>query len=495
MVSSPRRSTPARRRRPAPRGPAEAAVGAPGTALAPDAPHPASTAAASAAASAAAPSTAPSTASAAAAHPLLRALAAVTIVALALRIPLQQGLEVGHVLAVVLAPLWIPRLARYRGAVVVAGAIVLAVGAGLWLTEASRGDHVVSRTETTYVTVMVLGLLAGIGVLLWARTLMRDATVAVWFGVGMLAGVNPSSTLFSSNPWKFGLTVPVTVLVLALAWRWGSRRAAAVALVVLVVLAGLNDARSELAILLLVLLVVLWEMRPSTPGRRGSVALTLLGLGGLALVVSQVGQALILEGYLGEATRQRTEAQLDESGSVITGGRPEVGAFVALLRAHPWGFGSGTFPTSTELGIAKTGMAALGYDPDNGYVEDYLFGEGFELHSLVGDLWTRFGLIGIALSVVILVVVLTGAARSVAHRAGAAVLVYVAVKTLWNLPFSPLYSSIPLLVLAVGLCLIPRAADPATARGEPSGADPARTRTRTRPRTRPARSPHGPLDA
>ena len=503
MTPSPRRPSPARRDRRT-----RAGHDTPGSATA-------------AVAGVAAPAPAPAPARA---HALLRVAAVVTIVALAVRIPLQQGLEVGHVLAIVLAPLWIPRLGRYRGAVLVAGAIVLAVGAGLWLTEASRGDHVVSRTETTYVTVMVLGLLAGIGVLLWARTLMRDATVAVWFGVGMLAGVNPASTLFATNPWKFGLTVPVTVLVLALAWRAGSRRAAAVALVVLIVLAGLNDARSELAMLLLVLLVVLWEMRPRTPGRRGSVALTLGGLGGLALVVFQAGQALILEGYLGEATRQRTEAQLDESGSVITGGRPEVGAFVALLRAHPWGFGSGTFPTSTELGTAKTGMAALGYDPDNGYVENYLFGEGFELHSVVGDLWTRFGLIGIALAVVILVVVLTGAARSIAHRAGAAVLVYAAVKTLWNLPFSPLYGSIPLLMLAVGLCLIPRAADApgdavdragadragaaraGAARAEPSGAPrvPAPTRTRgirtrtrsgTRTRTRAARSTHGPLDA
>jgi hypothetical protein len=96
VVSSPRRSTPARRRRPALRGPADAVLPAPSTQGAP----------------AASPSVA--------AHPLLRALAAVAVVALALRIPIQQGLEVGHVLAVVLAPLWVPRLARHRGAIVVA---------------------------------------------------------------------------------------------------------------------------------------------------------------------------------------------------------------------------------------------------------------------------------------------------------------------------------------------------------------------------------------
>jgi hypothetical protein len=420
-------------------------------------------------------------------RPLLRIVAALAVAALAYRQPLLQGLEVGHVVAVVLAPLWIRPLLRHRGAPLLAVLLVAAVAAGAWLTAASGVDHEASSTLGVSASVLVLGVLAGIGLLVWARTLMRDATVAVWYGVGLVVGIDPGSTLFSTNPWKFGLSVPVAVLLLALAWRTGSRWAAVLVLAALIVMAGVNDARSELAILLLVLLVVLWDLRPRTRGRTGSVAATLLGLGGLALVVYQAGQALILEGYLGEATRQRTEAQLDEAGSVIAGGRPELGASAALFQHHPWGFGSGTLPNLTDIQVAKTGMAELNYDPDNGYVENYLFGNGFELHSVLGDMWTRFGMVGILATIALVVVLLAGAGSRIASRTSAALVVYVVVKSAWNIPFSPLFSAVPLLMLAVALCLIPSTA--AASGAAASAPSPRVTPTRTRTRT--ARRHHG----
>ena len=39
-------------------------------------------------------------------------------------------------------------------------------------------------------------------------------------------------------------------------------------------------------------------------------------------------------------------------------------------------------------------MSALNYDPNNGYVEQYLFGQGYEVHSVLGDLWIHFGVAG-----------------------------------------------------------------------------------------------------
>jgi hypothetical protein len=424
-------------------------------------------------------------AGAGAGHPVLRVLAVLAIILIAIREPIQQGLEVGHVAAVLLAPLWIPAFLRHRGAPVLAGLVLLSVAAGAWLTGFASTDHATSSTEGVSATVLSLGVLASVGLIVWARTLMHDATVAVWFGLGMVAGINPGSTLFSTNPWKFGLSVPLAVLLLALAWRSGRRWVAVIFLVALIVMAGTNDARSELAILLLVLLVVLWDLRPDT-GRRGSVASTLLALAGLAVVVYQAGQALILEGYLGESTRQRTERQLDEAGSVIAGGRPELGAATALFQHHPWGFGSGTLPNLTEIQVAKTGMAALNYDPDNGYVENYMFGSSYELHSVMGDLWTRFGLAGILLTVAILTILLAAAGTAMTHRMAAALLVYVVVKSLWNIPFSPLFSAVPLLVLALGLSLAPPARRPSAAGRSPRvSAD--RTRSARRTHVRDAR--------
>jgi hypothetical protein len=388
---------------------------------------------------------------------LVRIVAIAAITLLAMRIHLPQGLEVGHLLALALAPLWIPQLARHRGGVPVALLVLASVGGGIWLTVANEGDHLVSTTDMVSSSVQLIGVLLGIGVVLWSRRFLRSSTIAVWYGAGMVAGIDTGGEQFATNPWKFGFAIPVAVLLLALAWRQGSRVATPIALMVLVVLAGINDSRSELAILFLVLLAVVWQMIPTRPGRRARVSTTLLGLGALAALVYNAGQAFILEGYLGEATRQRTETQLDEAGSVIVGGRPELGATHALFQHRPWGFGSGTLANSLDVGVAKTGMAALNYDPDNGYVERYMFGQGYEVHSIVGDLWARFGVMGILLSLALVVVVLLGVSRDVSHRAAAGLVVYLAAKTLWNMPFSPLYSSVPLIVITVGLLLVPRA--------------------------------------
>ena len=43
------------------------------------------------------------------------------------------------------------------------------------------------------------------------------------------------------------------------------------------------------------------------------------------------------------------------------------------------------------------GMASLNYNPDNGYVRNYMFGHGFELHSGLVDAWIALSLPGAAL--------------------------------------------------------------------------------------------------
>src|SRR3712207_9122030 len=45
----------------------------------------------------------------------------------------------------------------------------------------------------------------------------------------------------------------------------------------------------------------------------------------------------------------------------------------------------------------KAGMAQIGYQPNNGYVETYMFGGQFKLHSVIGDAWAYFGVAGILL--------------------------------------------------------------------------------------------------
>ena len=383
-----------------------------------------------------------------------RLLAIVVLVLIAARVGLPGNVTLGAVLSILMIPLWWRSLERYRGARTLMAVGGVALLSGVWLTELTRSTNPVSVSLMISVSVLVGGALCGVGVVLWSRQFLTDGQVALAFGAGMLLGVSPNSALFAENPWKFGFAVPITIILLALAQLTGRRVVEAVVVLALTVASALTDARSSFAILMATALLVFWQMRPGRGSRRASALRVVAGLAALGVIIYTFVQALILDGVLGEETRLRSLEQIDSSGSLLLGGRPELAATIALLQGRPWGYGAGTIPSLADVTTAKTGMAAIGYEPDNGYVENYMFGGRFELHSLFGDFWAFFGIPGIVLIVVLAVLLVRGLSVRVAHNAASAVLIYAVVRTLWNVPFGPVYSSIPLLILATGLALL-----------------------------------------
>jgi hypothetical protein len=387
---------------------------------------------------------------------LASTVAATVLVLLAMRTEIQSGLTIGYLVAAVLAPLWIPALRLYRGARLLLVVGLLAVGSGLWLTQSFAATHDTSLSQMVSISVGLLGILCGIGCVLWARTVLSDAQVALWFGIGLLLGVTPTSELYLTNPWKFGYSFALTLIVLALARQTGRRWLELVAVSGFTVIAAFTDARSAFAILLLTAVIVLWQMRPGHRTRTVSTAWLVLVVGFLTLVVYLIAQALILDGTLGQETQLRSDAQLQTSGSLVLGGRPEAAATAALMLHQPYGFGSGTVPSGEDISAAKSGLSRIGYDPDNNYVDIYMFGGHIELHSIVGDLWAWFGIPGLLLTVVLVAVVLRGIAGRIAGGTASAVALYVVIKLFWALPFGPVYSSSTLIILAVGLVVVPR---------------------------------------
>jgi hypothetical protein len=318
-----------------------------------------------------------------------------------------------------------------------------AAAGSVWLTVWHSDTRTVSTAGLLESVFVVLGLACGIGATLWARSRTSLPVVGALFGVGLLLGINPSGESFAENPWRFGFSLPVTVIVLAVAARWRKRWVDVVAVLALAGVSAVNGGRSTSAILLMVALLVLWQ----SWGRPASSRLAALR----TLVLYLSVQAAILEGALGESAQLRTELQLSTSGTLITGGRPEIGATAALMSASPGGFGGGSVPSMTDVLVAKSGMAALGYEPNNGYVENYMFGSGFELHSVIGDLWAWCGIPGLALSVVLLIFLVARTAVLTTGRAASALLLFLGVKSVWNLLFAPLESALAVLVLAVAL--------------------------------------------
>lgn len=384
---------------------------------------------------------------------LLPAIVILVLFATGMRVFVAQGLTVGMIASVLLIPLWVPALARYRGGRLVVGAIVLASVSGIWLTELSRADREVNLTATTAGTLSILGTASAIGLILWARELMPDSWVAGAVGLGMLASTLTSQRgeLFTGNPWKFGVGTAVTIVVLAVAHRIGKRWLEIIALLGIVGIAAANDGRSSFAILILVIILTAIQLRPDNKDRRVSTVRLTAAVIGIAAIVFSVGQTLILDGYLGNAAQERTAAQIDQSGSLILGGRPELAASFALFTDRPWGFGTGALPSLTDITVAKTGMASIGYQPNNGYVENYMFGNGFELHSLTADLWVSFGFAGLLLVAVILATTTRALTVLLAANSASALVIFLTVQSFWNLLFSPIYSSTLPLILLLGM--------------------------------------------
>lgn len=382
---------------------------------------------------------------------LTKVVAAGAVAMTGMRTTVTAGVTTGLLVAIALLPVWISVLRRYRGPRLLVLLGLSAVGAGVVLTQLARTNHQTSNSLLVSTSVLMISLIAGVCLLLWARTVLTDATVAVFFGLGMTLGISSGSSLFSSNPWRFGFATPLTVLLLALAWRSGRRYTEMAVVLALTLVSTLTDARSSFAILLLTAVLVGWQVRPASPSRRGSAARSILGIAAVAVVVYNLGEALILDGYLGQSTQARSQAQVAQSGSLIIGGRPELSATRALFFDQPWGFGSGVLPNLADVQVAKNGFRDIGYDPNNGYVERFMFGSGYELHSTIGDLWVHYGPVGIAFSIALLGFTLGGLGRGLANRGASALIIYLALKTLWNLPFAPFYSSVPLMLLFLAL--------------------------------------------
>ncbi|MGA7207278.1 MAG: hypothetical protein WBX27_21905 [Specibacter sp.] len=389
-----------------------------------------------------------------------------TLVLLGWRQQVYHGITIGYVVALALVPLCLPAIRRFRGypAFFVLG--VASLASGFLLYSFNKVNHQVDSSKLIINPALLLGLLLATGVVLWARTLMPDWLVGLAYGFGLLLGVVHDADV-AVNPWKFGYSLPVIVMALSLAvfvdGHLGVRRriASLLALAALAAYSGLHDSRSLFAMLVLAMVLVGWQMLPVGRSRRAAVARTLLTAAAVVAVVYEVGSSLLVDGYLGAAAQQRSIAQINESGSLILGGRPEIAATVALFLSQPLGFGVGIVPSLHDIAVAKAGMLAINYQPNNGYVEQYMFGSQFELHSSIGDLWVYFGLVGLLLGAVTIWLMLRFTVVSIVTRTGNVVALFLAVITLWNLFFSPLYSSVTIMGLAIGMVALPGRGKPA----------------------------------
>jgi hypothetical protein len=372
-----------------------------------------------------------------------------------LRISLPLSLTPAVVIGVALAPVWLSKLSEFAFARLITAVAFLAVLNGLVLSAFASSAERVDSGERLALTFMFLTIFVGAGVLLWARTLIGVIPVVLLFSVAAAATISRSSETVMLNPWKFGYSTPITLFVLALAWWSRKLWVELLALAALAIVGMSNDSRSYFAMLLVAGVVLVWQ-RLATKIAGKSLVFSALGLGLGAAGVYVLATQLALRGALGEQAAARTQLQMNNSGSLLLGGRPEISATLALMRERIWGYGLGRMPNWDDVATAKTGMARAGYDPNNGYVERYMFGGRFEVHSLFGDFWIFLGIIGVVLILGVGVLSLVGVALRVRSNTVSGLEVFIAINMVWNIAFSPLYASIPMATIGIAVLLWPR---------------------------------------
>jgi hypothetical protein len=383
-----------------------------------------------------------------------RRTATVALLLLGLNASVSFGLSTGLLAGLALLPVWLPSLRLYRGATLLSVLALLSVGSG-WVLGLSSDQRNLILTNGLAVSFQVVTAFCGVGLILWARRVLPLHRVGLLYGLGLLVGVLPDVPA-SDNAWKYQLATPVTMIALALLER--RRRplwALAVVLAALALLAVLNDYRSYLGFCCATLALVVWQARPDR-GRRVRAPLQVLLLGVCTYLTYRVVTALLLAGTFGYELQQRSINQVRQSGSLLLGGRPEWQGTLQLMKAFPTGFGVGAEPNSGDVTLAKQGLASVGLPTKNSYIDRYMFGGEFKLHSVVADLWSNFGLVGLLLGGVVCLALLLSLTSTMADRRASALVVFLALTALWDMAFGPIYSSLPALTPALGLLLLPR---------------------------------------
>ncbi|AKK26187.1 hypothetical protein AB431_05190 [Mycobacterium sp. EPa45] len=372
--------------------------------------------------------------------------------------PVSVSVSVGGILSLILAPVTFAALWRNtRGRWLLIALLALVPSGWLVAQTTLQQDH--GRTFSSkiflYEAAMPVGLLASVIGAYWCITKLGLQRSLLCFFAGLLAAAPFTFSLINNNPWKYGLALPVSMLVVLLL----ARNRVLLGLVItplLIAVSIASDFRGWIAFLAIATILSVFSSsrrtRPSA-SRVASIGLATVATTTLvAWLISQAATAGILGGYL----EQRTRDQLENSnGNLLLGGRPEWGAAIALWRQNPLGLGIGVVPSADDYWLAIRGMplGAQARQEISTVAESFQQGQlGF--HSTFWTFWGIYGVAGVVFVVLALVyagqatIAATAAIKWVALRASVVLLL---LSCIWDILFSA--TLVPQLAIAIATAL------------------------------------------
>lgn len=373
-----------------------------------------------------------------------------------LRPPFRFGIQPALLVGVGLLPVWLPFIGRYRLVRWFAVAAVVAVfwGAAQGQITASGPVYSINQDAAISIALRILTAVAAVGVMLWARSIIHVGTIAACFGAGLML-TNAAKIAGSANPWKFELSFPVTLIVLGLISRSPKLPVVLGCCGMLAVLGAANDSRSYAGFVALTGAIFVGSRLRELTGRRWNRAavIVLAVLGAYSAYV--IGETLLVDGALGAEAAQRTQEQLDQSGNLLIGGRPEWMATINLAQVHPWGVGMGIMPVTDDVIEASDGLISIGIATYRGYVDNYMMAGQFNLHSIIADLWINTGIAGLAFGLIILWIFVHALVTGVSQNSVSPIVGFAILMGCWNMCFGPLFSNMPDVAACLAIIAVP----------------------------------------
>jgi hypothetical protein len=273
----------------------------------------------------------------------------------------------------------------------------------------------------------------------------------VLFTAGLAAGYalayrfNPSPYA-DVDPWKFGVAIPVTLLIVLISCQRVLYRTRLLSSLVLVLAGIMNFAFGFRSLGGVCLLAAAYVAAQAFPRRTSSLKITLVQLIGLCSIGAACGILLVVayghaakDGFLGTPAAQRYREESTGKFGVLLGGRPELFASWKAIADSPL-IGHGSWakdPKYTNELLAV--LSRNGYVPSGGLLyavqhSGYLI----PAHSFLFQSWVEAGLLGAVFWFVVLAFSITTLIDAFRKRPVLSPLIaFLSVLLVWNIFFSP----------------------------------------------------------
>jgi hypothetical protein len=385
------------------------------------------------------------------------AVVSVLLVGLAYRLPLvHYGTTTATVPAVLILPVCLSAVSHFRYARTLLVLAFVAVAGGTGMALLALGRYQIDRPLAISQAVLILTSFLSVGVLLWAARVLTIGPTALLYGLATLVGnaVTPGS--WGMNPWKYAFALPTAIILLSLVGR-RNLVGQLIALGLLGVVSAAFDYRSFFGFCMLCGVLLAWQRIGGWKPPRPKAA-PIIAVGALGIAMYYLGTSLLVDGVLGQKLQERSEAQIQASGSLLLGGRPEWSGTARLMALRPEGYGLGVVPGHAEVAAVKAGFASINVDYNTGYVERFMVGPTFRLHSIVADLWADSGFFGLLLCAMVVFILVSAFTVRLAMRTATPLFIFMVLLALWDLAFGTSYTNLPDVTLALALALFPAAA-------------------------------------